>query len=343
MRVDPGAAARLGAARRARSRQPTTRLQAGVAWGGSGRHRPGRRCSSRSCCTHPAERQWPELALLGGIAAAVTVEVATGLSAQVKWPNDVMLDRHKVGGVLAEARDATVVLGIGLNVNQRRDELPLDATTKPASLRTTMGHDHDVAELLGSLLGRLERLYDGVAGRRPARRLHGARAAKLPLRPPRGRRRQRRHRGRDRARRPARGAPLRRRDAAHRERRGRARRRVTDLERLTIRFMEAVRDRELDWLEAHVGEEFTLTTGRTEAPVRGRDEWLRVPARLRDRGLHLRALEAFDTARSASSARATSQRGSMDGERATRRSSRPASGSSGTPVRSSSRVTSRRW
>ena len=112
----------------------------------------------------PAERQWPELALLGGIAGALTVEAATGLSAQVKWPNDVMLDRHKVGGVLAEARDATVVLGIGLNVNQRRDELPLDATTKPASLRTTMGHDHDVAELLGSLLGRLERLYEAWRG-----------------------------------------------------------------------------------------------------------------------------------------------------------------------------------
>jgi BirA family biotin operon repressor/biotin-[acetyl-CoA-carboxylase] ligase len=108
----------------------------------------------------PPDRHWPELALLGGVAAAEAIEAATGLSAQVKWPNDVMLDRRKVAGVLAEARDAAVVLGIGINVNQTRSELPLDAPTEPGSLRTITGATHDVAALLGSLLFRLERLYD---------------------------------------------------------------------------------------------------------------------------------------------------------------------------------------
>src|SRR5262249_22274662 len=108
----------------------------------------------------PVERPWSELALLGGGAAAQTIEVAPGLSAQVKWPNDVMLDRRKVAGVLAEARDAAVVLGIGINVNQTRAELPLDSPTEPASLRTVTGSRHDVAELLGLLLFQLEQLYD---------------------------------------------------------------------------------------------------------------------------------------------------------------------------------------
>lgn len=108
----------------------------------------------------PPARHWPELALLGGVAAAEAVEAATGLSAQVKWPNDVMLDRRKVAGVLAESRGGVIVLGIGINVNQTRTELPLDAPTEPGSLRTVTGHEHDIAALLGSLLFRLERLYD---------------------------------------------------------------------------------------------------------------------------------------------------------------------------------------
>ena len=40
--------------------------------------------------------------------------------------------------------------------------------------------------------------------------------------------------------------------------------------------MEAVRDRELEWLEQHLGDEFTLTTGRAGAPVRSRAEWLEI-------------------------------------------------------------------
>ena len=134
----------------------------------AGRGRLGRRWEApsgssvlASVLLHPpAGRHWPELSLVGGIAAAEAIEGATGLSAQVKWPNDVMLNRRKVAGVLAEARDGAVVLGIGINVNQRRDELPVGAATDTGSLRTMTGATYDVAVLLGSLLFSLERLYD---------------------------------------------------------------------------------------------------------------------------------------------------------------------------------------
>jgi BirA family biotin operon repressor/biotin-[acetyl-CoA-carboxylase] ligase len=109
----------------------------------------------------PPARHFPELTLVAALAAAEAIEGATGLSAQLKWPNDVMLDRSKVAGVLADLVDGTVVVGIGINVNQTRDELPLDAPTRPGSLRTVTGATHDRAALLGSLLFRLERLYDG--------------------------------------------------------------------------------------------------------------------------------------------------------------------------------------
>lgn len=107
----------------------------------------------------PPERARPELSLVAALAAAETVESATSLSAQVKWPNDVMLNRRKVAGILSELSEGTVVVGIGMNVNQRREELPADTPTEAGSLRTLTGVTYERAALLGSLLDRLERDY----------------------------------------------------------------------------------------------------------------------------------------------------------------------------------------
>ncbi len=108
----------------------------------------------------PLDRHLPELSLVAALAATGAVENATGLSAQIKWPNDVMLNRRKVAGILSELSDGTVVVGIGINVNQTRDELPSEARTEPGSLRTLTGTTYDRAALLGSLLLHLEHFYD---------------------------------------------------------------------------------------------------------------------------------------------------------------------------------------
>ena len=108
----------------------------------------------------PAERRLPELSLVAALAVAETVEATVVLAAQVKWPNDVMLNRRKVAGILSELSDGTVVVGIGINVNQKRDELPSNSPTEPASLRTATGTTYDRAALLGLLISRLERTYD---------------------------------------------------------------------------------------------------------------------------------------------------------------------------------------
>ena len=117
----------------------------------------------------PPEQAPPELSLVGALATALAVEDAIGLSAQIKWPNDVMLNRRKVAGILAELKDEVVVLGIGLNVNQTREQLPLDAKVAPASLRTVDGRVRDREEVLEQLLGRLAGCYgewktSGLAG-----------------------------------------------------------------------------------------------------------------------------------------------------------------------------------
>ena len=108
----------------------------------------------------PAGRRAAELSLVGGMAAADAVERALTLSAQIKWPNDVMVNRRKVAGVLAEAREGTVVLGIGVNVNQMRAELPFDQRAPAGSLYTVDGVRRERAPILATLLARLELHYD---------------------------------------------------------------------------------------------------------------------------------------------------------------------------------------
>jgi BirA family transcriptional regulator, biotin operon repressor / biotin---[acetyl-CoA-carboxylase] ligase len=98
----------------------------------------------------------PQLSLVGGLAAAEAVEPALGHRAQIKWPNDVLADGRKVAGVLAEALEGVVVIGIGINVNQKQAELPEGAT----SLRATDRVVRDRAPILAELLERLEHHYD---------------------------------------------------------------------------------------------------------------------------------------------------------------------------------------
>jgi BirA family transcriptional regulator, biotin operon repressor / biotin---[acetyl-CoA-carboxylase] ligase len=107
----------------------------------------------------PAERAQQELSLVGGLAVAETVEQALGLAVQLKWPNDVMVNRRKVAGVLADASDGTVVLGIGVNVHQTREQLPQEANVAPGSLYTADGVRRERAPLLADLLLSLERTY----------------------------------------------------------------------------------------------------------------------------------------------------------------------------------------
>lgn len=107
----------------------------------------------------PPESRIAQLSLVGGLATAQTVEVALERPARLKWPNDVLVDGCKVAGLLAEARDGVVVLGVGLNVNQTTAELPADARIPAASLRTIDGAERDRDVLLALLLERLEAAY----------------------------------------------------------------------------------------------------------------------------------------------------------------------------------------
>lgn len=104
----------------------------------------------------PADCPLPQVALVAGAAVADAIEHLTGLAVQIKWPNDVMLRRQKIAGILAEARDGAVVLGIGVNLNQTPDQLP----ERGGSLRTTTGREWDRDHVLDAVLHALGRRYD---------------------------------------------------------------------------------------------------------------------------------------------------------------------------------------
>jgi BirA family biotin operon repressor/biotin-[acetyl-CoA-carboxylase] ligase len=109
--------------------------------------------------------EWPQLSLVAGEAVATAIRGETGFDASLRHPNDVVVAGRKLVGVLPEAGDGRVVLGIGVNVNQSADELPAE-TVKPAtSLRVELGRELERAPLLAAILYELEVAYDAWAGR----------------------------------------------------------------------------------------------------------------------------------------------------------------------------------
>jgi BirA family biotin operon repressor/biotin-[acetyl-CoA-carboxylase] ligase len=111
--------------------------------------------------TPPVETQHlPELSLVAGEACAEAISAVTRLEPEIKLPNDVLLGGRKTAGILAEARDGRVVLGIGINVNLERTQLPAEVDRPPTSLLVETGRAVDRAELLVELLAVLERRYD---------------------------------------------------------------------------------------------------------------------------------------------------------------------------------------
>ncbi|GHG18963.1 biotin--[acetyl-CoA-carboxylase] ligase [Streptomyces zaomyceticus] len=79
----------------------------------------------------PVQR-WGWLPLLTGVAAATGLAKAAGVDMSLKWPNDLLIsvegEERKTGGILAERAGADgIVVGLGINVSLREDELPVPA------------------------------------------------------------------------------------------------------------------------------------------------------------------------------------------------------------------------
>jgi BirA family biotin operon repressor/biotin-[acetyl-CoA-carboxylase] ligase len=106
----------------------------------------------------------PQLALVAAVAVHEGLaECCPGITARIKWPNDILVGGRKVAGILCEAsleadRVHRVILGIGINVNGTSiaGELRTTATT----LRIAGGREVSRAALLGAVLNHLEARYE---------------------------------------------------------------------------------------------------------------------------------------------------------------------------------------
>jgi BirA family biotin operon repressor/biotin-[acetyl-CoA-carboxylase] ligase len=101
-----------------------------------------------------------ELSLVAGRAVAAAITGVSGLRPTVKFPNDVLVEGRKTAGILAEATEGRVVLGLGINVNQEAGELPARAQFPATSLRLEGGRTIERAPLLAAILWQLEQEYD---------------------------------------------------------------------------------------------------------------------------------------------------------------------------------------
>ena len=101
-----------------------------------------------------ARRSW--LPLLTGVALAEAVAAAAGVRASLKWPNDLLAPGGaKLAGILAEASGRAVVVGVGLNVSTRAEELPGTGT----SLQLQRGAPVDRGAVLLAFLQEFEQRY----------------------------------------------------------------------------------------------------------------------------------------------------------------------------------------
>jgi len=116
-----------------------------------------------SIILYPSPANLPSLIMLASLAVVHSIEAATGLRSQIKWPNDVLINGRKVCGILIESdvQGNTVkysIIGIGINVNLRLADYP-EILPIAASLSEELGRNISRLSVIRCLLVAVERLY----------------------------------------------------------------------------------------------------------------------------------------------------------------------------------------
>lgn len=106
----------------------------------------------------------PQLTLLAAVAVVGAISEVTDLKPQIKWPNDILLNGKKITGILTELHAEadkihSVIIGIGINVNQKKENFPEELHSLATSISMELGKDVNRAELIRAVLTQIEKLY----------------------------------------------------------------------------------------------------------------------------------------------------------------------------------------
>jgi BirA family biotin operon repressor/biotin-[acetyl-CoA-carboxylase] ligase len=132
------------------------------------------------------------LPLTASVAAAEAIQEYAALAVELRWPNDLFFAGRKLGGILCETsfvgRNCEfAVVGIGVNVNQKAEDFPVEVSSRATSLRAILGRELDPFDLALATLIALEKWWEREARARILERwrelagdLEGARVLVVP-------------------------------------------------------------------------------------------------------------------------------------------------------------------
>ncbi len=112
-----------------------------------------------SLILRPDEPNPARFALLAGLGVARGIESVCDLPVACKWPNDILCNGRKIGGILCETQGERLIVGVGLNVTHQQDDLPDRPIFSASSLLLESGEIFPTEPLLESILSALEATF----------------------------------------------------------------------------------------------------------------------------------------------------------------------------------------
>lgn len=103
----------------------------------------------------------PVITLLSGLAASKAIDELCDVKTQIKWPNDIYLNGKKLGGILCElvsGKVLTAVIGIGINIGAKAEDIPEELKNKMTSVVTENGKQPSLDDLMRKITEHIDEM-----------------------------------------------------------------------------------------------------------------------------------------------------------------------------------------